>query len=235
GDNNHSLYIGYTGALTLRNTAVKNVKGATWTGPDYVSGSINGPNYWPVGMLVKSRAKATTIDGCTLIGSANSNAIEYGDGGDLLVTNTHMEAGQWCDGNAIISYGRFYQENNRDATHGEIISEDGRTNRIRITGCDFINNFQSGPMQWIEVSERTTQAGWTAAGQTGSPPPLTIDIAGDNTFTDSPAKLAIDPTKGWPNLQPTQVFGIPLTIDPAPTQPAVAAPDWYTNAPVNGW
>src|SRR6185437_8164805 len=38
------------------------------------------------------------------------------------------------------------------------------------------------------------------------------------------------PTKGWPNLQPTQVFGIPLTIDPAPVGPA-----WYAATKVNAW
>lgn len=242
GDPNHSIYVGYCGGLTIKNTTFLNVRMPSWADPVYSSGEIVSPPYWPVGMIVKCRAKVLTIDGCSLTGSSNSNLVEMGDGGDMSLTNNYFEQGQLANGNAMISYGRFYFDTNRDAVYGEITSEDGRLNRVRISGNKFVNK-AAAQTQYIELSNRCTQAGWTNVGRSGAPPTLTYQITPDNTFTDTTG-TAIDPTKGYPNLQASQVFGIPLTLDGSVVTlnqvivvPVTSpnAPTWLSKAIKNAW
>jgi len=214
GDNNHSLYIGQIGSLAIRGSIIANKAKPEWTQPvrsPAVYGSISGPNYWPVGHLVKSRAKITTIEACQITGqdSANSTCIECPNGGDLTVTGSYLEQGSNADSIAFISFGRQIGE--LEVLHtgnNERVSKDGRTNRVRVYQNTMVNSdFNvTHTQQFCEVSYRTTQAFWTSQGF-GSAPATTHDIR-NNVFVDNANRLAIPPAAGWPNVGGADPWGI---------------------------
>ena len=229
GDNNHCLYIGYCASLSLKGCIVETKKKPEWIGPNIVNFSVDGPSYWPVGHLVKCRAKALTIQGCRLTGDDTtiSNCIEYGNGGDLLVTGSILEQGLWSDSNALISYGRFFSQQNQDVGNGhtEIISKDGRTNRLRVYQNTFVNSDTNhvggGRQQYVELSYQVTQAEWTRLGLGTVPTDMTLaanQAIENNVFVDaaSSAFAAVLPSDGYPGVgtQPggvLNVVGIPCT------------------------
>jgi hypothetical protein len=225
GDNNHCIYIGFMASLTMKGCIVDTKKKPDWIGPNIANFSVQGPSYWPVGHLVKCRAKALTIHACRLTAEDTtvSNCIEYGNGGDLLVTGSILEQGSWSDSIAFVSYGRFFTQQNQDVGkgHTEINSKDGRTNRIRIYQNTFVNSdtnrITGASQQYVELSYQVTQAEWTRLGLGMVPADMTLtenQAIENNIFVDSPAGKAILPSDGYPGVgtQPggvLNVVGIP--------------------------
>ena len=216
GDANHCIYVGLVAALSIKGSIVATKAKPEWTGPNVVNGSVEGPSYWPVGHLVKSRAKALTIHACRLTAEDTtvSNCIECSNGGDVLVTGSILEQGSRSDGNAFISYGRGFAAHNPGGTK-EIISTDGRTNRLRVFQNTFVNgDARAGhPQQFVELSYQVTQAAWTAAGAGQVPSDLTAasnQAIENNVFVDSPANAGILPSAGYPGVGTAQ--GVPSIV-----------------------
>ncbi len=206
GDANHCIYVGLIGALSIKGSIVATKAKPEWTGPNIVNGSVDGPNYWPVGHLVKCRAKALTIQACRLTAEDTtvSNCIECSNGGDVLVTGSILEQGSRSDGNAIISYGRGFMATNPGGSH-EIMSKDGRVNRLRVFQNTFVNSdARSGHLQqFVEISYQATPAAWNAAGAGPVPGDLTQaanQAIEGNVFVDSPANAGILPSSGYPGV-----------------------------------
>ncbi|HXR56647.1 MAG TPA: hypothetical protein VN858_07585 [Casimicrobiaceae bacterium] len=221
GDANHCIYVGLIGALSIKGSIVATKAKPEWTGPNIVNGSVDGPNYWPVGHLVKCRAKALTIQACRLTAEDTtvSNCIECSNGGDVLVTGSILEQGSRSDGNAFISYGRGFMATNPGGSH-EIMSKDGRVNRLRVFQNTFVNSdARSGHLQqFVEISYQATPAAWNAAGAGPVPGDLTSaanQAIEGNVFVDSPANAGILPSSGYPGVGTQSgvlsVVGIPCT------------------------